>query len=412
MLFRSQVKNIPEPVRAYRIRSGGAAKPSPPPTALEPELALPDRPSIAILPFTNMSGDPEQEYFSDGVIEDIITELSHFRELFVIARNSSFVFKGQSVDIAEVAKKLGVQYVLEGSVRKVGKRVRITAQLVDAIAANHVWADRYDRDLEDVFAVQDEVVRTIVATLAGRLEQAVRERAKRKTTSNLKAYEYLLRGREHYYVWTPKDNRTAREMFEKAIALDSAYAAAHAGLAKTHYMDWVSGWCHEPDTSLGRFFENAERSVALDDTDSRTHTALGSAHLFRREHDQARFHFDRALALNASDTRALVNMARYEVNMGNSAQAIERIVQACRLNPFGNFNWYLGQAYFTGRRYEEAINALKKIRNPVAFVRSWLVASLGQAGYESEARQAARDFVTTAETELTEIGRASCRERV
>jgi adenylate cyclase len=396
-----RVKNVPHPVRAFRVGAGG---PSAPKATFTSELTLPDKPSIAVLPFANMSGDPEQEYFSDGVTEDIITELSHFRELFVIARNSSFVFKGQSVDIADVAKKLGVQYILEGSVRKVGKRVRITAQFVDAIAANHLWADRYDRDLEDIFAVQDEVVRTIVATLAGRLEQAVRERAKRKSTSNLKAYEHLLRAREHYYIWTPKDNRTAREMFEKAIALDPEYAAAYAGLAKTHYMDWVSGWCRDSGTGLGCFFENAERSVALDDADSRTHTALGSAHLFRREHDHARYRFDRALGLNASDTRALVNMARYEVNVGNPEQAVERVIQACRLNPFGNFNWYLGQAHFSGRRYEDAIHALKKIRNPVAFVRFWLVASLGHTGKENEARQVARELVTTAKTELAEVG--------
>jgi adenylate cyclase len=399
-----QLKNIARPIHVFRVLLEGDATSTWGSGAGEVALALPGKPSIAVLPFANMSGDPEQEYFSNGITEDIITELSHFRELFVIARNSSFVFKGQSVDIADVAKKLGVQYVLEGSVRKVGNRVRVTAQFLDAITANHLWADRYDRDLEDIFAVQDEVVRTIVATLAGRLEQAVREHAKRKSTSNLKAYEYLLRAREHYYNWTPKDNSTAREMFEKAVALDREYAAAYAGLAKTHYMDWVSGWCRDSDASLGHFFENAERSVALDDADSRTHTALGSAHLFRREHDHARFQLDRALALNASDTRALVNMARYEVNMGNPEQAVGRVLQACRLNPFGNFNWYLGQAYFSGRRYEEAIDALKKIRSSVAFVRSWLVASLGHVGKADEARQAARELVATAEAELAAVG--------
>jgi adenylate cyclase len=402
-LGEQTVKNIAEPVRVFRILLEARAAVVVPP-ASEAALTLPDKPSIAVLPFTNMSGDAEQEYFSDGATEDIITELSHFRELFVIARNSSFVFKGQSIDIVDVAKKLGVQYVLEGSVRKVGKRVRITAQFVDAIAANHLWAERYDRDLEDIFAVQDEVVRTIVATLAGRLEHAVRERAKRKATTSLKAYECLLRAREHYYIWTSRDNRMAREMFEQAIALDAAYAAAYAGLAKTHYMDWVSGWCRDCASSLSSFFDNAERSVALDDADSRTHTALGSAHLFRREHDQARHHFERALALNANDTRALVNMARYQVNVANPEQAVERVMQACRLNPFGNFNWYLGQAYFSGRRYEEAVDALKKIRNPVAFVRSWLVASLGHAGKEDEARRAAKEVVTAAQAELADVG--------
>ena len=179
-------------------------------------------------------------------------------------------------------------------------------------------------DVEDIFEIQDEVVRTIVATLAGRLEQAVRERAKRKSTSDLKAYEYLVRSRKHYYVWTPTDNRSAREMFEKAIALDPGYAAAYAALAKSHYMDWVSGWCRDPDTGLALFFENAQRSVALDATDSRTHTALGSARLFRREYDQARVHFDRAPALNPSDTRALVNMARYDVNVANPDRSVAR----------------------------------------------------------------------------------------
>ncbi len=394
-----EVKNIPEPVRVYRwtdaaasmtdtVRTGGA-------------LPLPDKPSIAVLPFVNMSGDPEQEYFSDGITEDIITELSRFHSLLVIARNSSFVYKGRTAKIQEIGSDLGVQYVVEGSVRKVRDRVRVTAQLVEAITGNHVWAERYDRELNDIFAVQDDVVRIIVASMAGRLEQIGREHAKRRPPSNLDAYDYLLRGREYYYRFTPEDSSKARTMFESAIALDPEYAAAYAGLAKTHYMDWLGGWCATPDESFKQFRALAEQSVALDESDSRTHTAMGSASLHGHRYDQAQYHFERAVALNPSDTRALVLFALFEMYTGDPARAIKRLNDAGRLNPFGKYGWYLGRAYYSARQYGEAIAALENLRDPVALVHAWIAASYAQAGKRDDAKRATADFMAAARSELT-----------
>ena len=398
-LGEQQVKNIAEPVRAYRVAVGLGVVPSVSARA-EPALVLPNKPSIAVLPFTNISGDPEQEYFSDGITEDIITELSRFRDLSVIARNSSFTFKGKSVAISEVGSKLGVQYVVEGSVRKAGNRVRITAQLVDVATSNHIWADRYDREIEDIFVVQDEVVRTVTATLIGRVEQVRRDRAKNKPTSNLEAYDCLLRGREHFFRWTPADYPMAQVMFEKAITLDPNYAAAYAGLAETHFQGWHAGWSDAPDRSFAGFWENAEKSVALDETDSRTLTVLGVAHLFRREFDQAHAHLDSALRLNPINTRTLAHMARYDMLVGEPERGIQRVNEASHIDPFGKFGWYLGQAYYAARRYDEAISAFKSVRNPIALIHAWIAASYAQAGQEAEAKQAAQECVSAKEAEL------------
>lgn len=398
-LGEQQVKNIAEPIRAYRVAVGSGVVPSDS-TRAEPAFVLPNKPSIAVLPFTNMSGDPEQEYFSDGITEDIITELSRFRDLSVIARNSSFTFKGKSVAISEVASKLGVQYVVEGSVRKAGNRVRITAQLVDVATGDHIWADRYDREIEDIFVVQDEVVRTVTATLIGRVEQVHRDRTKYMPTSNLEAYDCLLRGREHFFRWTPADYPVAQEMFEKAITLDPNYAAAYASLAETHFQGWHSGWSEAPDRSFAWFWENADKSVALDETDSRTLTVLGVAHLFRREFDQAHAYLDRALRLNPINTRTLVHMARYDMLVGEPERGIQRVNEASRIDPFGKFGWYLGQAYYAARRYDEAISEFKSVRNPIVLIHAWIAASYAQAGREAEAKQAAQECASAKEAEL------------
>ena len=222
-----RLKNISGPVRVFRVRLDGVGE------AQRPTLALPDKPSIAVLPFQNMSGDPEQQYFADGLVEDMITEFSRFRSLFVIARNSSFAFRGEPIDIAEVGRRLGVQYVLEGSIRRAGNRVRITVQLIDAQNGAHLWAERYDRELEDIFAVQDEVVRTVVSTVAGRVEAAGAQVAKRKPPDSLAAYDFLLRGLEQLNLVGEDHNAEARRLFEKAVELDPQYAAAHAYLALT-----------------------------------------------------------------------------------------------------------------------------------------------------------------------------------
>src|SRR5215469_16751091 len=231
-LGERRLKNIAWPVRVCRVRLDTKAG------TLQPALPFPDRPSIAVLPFTNMSGDPEQQYFGDGVVEDIIAELSRFRSLFVIARNSSFAFHGEAIDLGEIARRLGVQFVVEGSIRRAGNRVRITAQLIDARTGTHLWAERYDRELEDIFAVQDEVVHTVVATVAGRVEAAGAELAKRRPPESLIAYDYVLRGLEQLNLAGQEHNAAARHLFEEAVDLDPQYAVGHAYLALAIYMQW------------------------------------------------------------------------------------------------------------------------------------------------------------------------------
>jgi len=372
-------------------------------------LTLPDKPSIAVLPFTNMSGDPEQEYFTDGIVEDIITELSHFKDLSVTARNSSFAFRGEGIDIVEVGQKLNVHYVLEGSIRKVGNQVRVTAQLVEASTGTHVWADRYDRVLENIFAVQDEVVRIISATLIGKVHHADHELAKRKSPSNLKAYDCVVLGLNHFYKWTPQDNQRARELFEQAVTIDPKYASAYAWLAWAHFREGLNAWSASYLDSLSLFFDFAQKAIALDDNDSHTHASLGVAYLFRGEHDLARSHLKRALALNPSDTDAMVNLARCEALAGNPEKGVDLLAEALRFNPLANYQWFAGQIQYIAGRYEMAVRVLNTLSSPNALVHAFLAASHGQLGNTVEANESASRFVSKA-TILVDTSGASLPE--
>jgi TolB-like protein len=290
------LKNFAEPLRIYR--TGGERERRP--TA--GRALSPEKPAIAVLPFVNMSGDPEQEYFSDGITEDIITELSRFRSLHVIARNSAFAFKGKAAKVQETAKELGAAYVVEGSVRRVGARIRITAQLIEAAGGTHLWAERYDRPAEEVFAIQDDVVRTVAATLAGRLEAAGAEGLRRRPTASLSAYECVLRGNA-LPVGDPVLEPIAHQLFEQAVALDPDYAMAHAQLAISYAKQWednMSGSSKE----LDRAFELAMRAVSLDPQEIVCHTALGYIQLCRRRHDEAEFHARKAVAQSEPAERA------------------------------------------------------------------------------------------------------------
>jgi adenylate cyclase len=362
------------------------------------------KPSIAVLPFNNMSGDEEQEYFSDGLTEDIITELSRFHDLFVIARHSSFAFKNQALDITDIGKNLGVEYLVEGSVRKSSSRVRITAQLIEVATGNHVWADRYDRELEDIFAVQDDVVRTITATLVGRVGLTHRNRAQNKLPNNMDAYDWFVQGRALYNTTTPEDNIRACSMFEKATTLDPKFATAYALLAQTHLRDWVSFWENLPETSYQRAWENAKKSIELDDTDSVTHSSLGYTYLFKGNHDQAFFHLNKALELNPGDIDALNFISRCEMLSGNPERAIERINEANQYNPFGKYNWSLVPAYYAMQRYDEAKMAMHAIQNPAAIMMIWMAAVYAQAGDILEASELTNKFVAIVEQKMGILG--------
>jgi TolB-like protein len=362
-LGEQKVKNIRKPVRVYRWTDAPAER-TPGTAGAEGALPLPDKPSIAVLPFDNMSGDPEQEYFSDGITEDIITELSRFPELFVIARNSAFVFKGKAVDIKDAANKLGVRYLVEGSVRKAGNRVRITAQLIDASLGSHIWADRYDRELEDIFEVQDDVVRAIVAVLPGRIADASAEQSRRKPTDNLSALDYLMRG-NHWALKHGDEHGRAIAAYQKAIELDPKCAAAYAGIA---FVEGRKIWdlSTSDDDPIGRAYDYARKALAIDDNDYRSHGVMGDIYLERGEHENARLHLERALTLNPNSTQIMGYWALFLAYSGDPEGAIETYYRAARLDPY-NVEMLdsdaLSEAYFMTKQYRKAIAVLETMLN-------------------------------------------------
>jgi len=390
-----RVKNIAAPVRAYRVRelasgagrTGAATATATAPAA--PKRDRVDKPSIAVLPFDNMSGDPEQDFFADGITEDIITELSRFRELFVISRNSSFKFKGKPVEVQKFAKELGVQYVVEGSVRKAGRRVRITVQLIDAETDRHLWAERYDRDLEDIFAIQDEVTTSIVATLPGRVEAAARDRAARLTTDNMAAYECVLTGKVLHHRSNRDDNARAQRLLERAIELDPNYAHAHAWKACVLGQTWTYNWCENRPATQLRIMEAVQTALALDDNDCDVHRILAAINVIQDKHDQAVYHQRRALSLNPNDDLVVVQQGEILTWLGQPEEGIDWIKKAMRLNPYHpeRFWSHLGRALFAARRYGEAVDALKCISSPDALVRAGLAACHAQLGAADAAEQ-------------------------
>jgi adenylate cyclase len=401
-LGEQQVKNIAEPVRAYRVYDAvraGTAPAAPAAAAPAKELASTiardrvDKPSIAVLPLNNMSGDAEQEFFADGITEDIITELSRFRELFVISRNSSFKYKGKPVEVQKFARDLGVQYVVEGSVRKVGKRVRITVQLIDAETDRHIWAERYDRDLEDIFEIQDEVTRSIVATLPGRIEAAARDRAARTPTDNMAAYECVLTGKVLHHRSTREDNAKAQRLLDRAIQLDPGYAHAHAWKGCVLGQTWVYGWCDDREATQQQVAAELQTALALDDNDCDVHRILAAVNVIRDDHEQSVYHQRRALSLNPNDDLVVVQQGEVLTWQGQPEEGIEWIRQAMRLNPFHpeRFWSHLARACFAARRYDEAIEALKCLTAPDAMQRALLASchvQLGDMAAAERARQA------------------------
>jgi TolB-like protein/class 3 adenylate cyclase/Flp pilus assembly protein TadD len=331
----------------------------------KPALPLPDKPSIAVLPFENLSGDPRQERLADGITEDIITDLSRFRELFVIARNSTFVYKGKPTDVRRIARELGVQFVLEGSLQTDGDQVRITAQLIDATTGNHVWSERYGRPLDDIFALQDKVTQQIVGTLGGywgRLAEAGREAARRKPPESLQAYDYYLLGIEHKHRFTLEDNKKAQELLNKAIALDPTFSRAYAALAFTYVAEIDNGWSESREQTMANWLDAAQSAVALDRSDGEAHAALAFYFMYSGDSDKAGAEIAQALSFNTNSADVLAQSAYILPWAGKPEQAMENAERAVRLNPHAP-NWYDGAlyvAYFHGRQFEKAVPILKK----------------------------------------------------
>ncbi len=351
-------------------------------------LPLPDKPSIAVLPFDNLSGDSEQEYFSDGITNDIITDLSKFSGLFVISSNSTFTYKGKPVKVQQVAEELGVRYVLEGSVQRLGDQIRINAQLIDAPSGRHLWAERYERDTEDLFAVQTEIIEMIVATLAFRIEEVERERALHKDTENLAAYDYYLLARKAFLVFTKESMTEARMLWEKAIQLDPNYARAYAYLSAVHTNLYTNNWTEDADRSLEIALEMAQKAVTLSPEDYYSHWALGYVYQKNRDFDRAMAEYERALELNSNDANLLAQMVGILVHTGRAEDGVAQSKLAMRINPHYPdwYLWNLGWAqYFTGE-YEEALASLKRMSNPPNGARTDLAAVLVRLGRIEEAR--------------------------
>jgi TolB-like protein/class 3 adenylate cyclase len=355
-----------------------------------PTLPLPDKPSIAVLPFVNMSGDPEQEYFSDGMTETLITDLSRISSLFVISRTSVFTYKGQAIKPAQVSRELGVHYVVEGSVQKAQGRVRINAQLIDATTSQHLWAERYDREVADIFALQDEVIRKLVTALAVKLTAGEEVRLTRFPTSNLEAYDYFLRGIEQYYRFRKEANVQARQLFSRAIELDPQYAAASALLSLTHWTDWYSQWA-PASRSLEQAFEAARQAVTFDDSLATAHQVLGMVLLWQKQHEQALIEAERAIAANPNEADAYWALGFILNYIQRYQDALRAVETAMRLNPhYPPYYLYdLGRAYHFLGQPEKAIAAQQEAltRNPNFLpARLQLASVYSDLGQEDKAR--------------------------
>jgi len=367
-----EIRNLARPIHVFRVADGTI------PVRTVGGI-IGSKPSIAVLPFTNVSGDPSQQYFSDGITEDIITELARWRQLRVLSRHASFRYRDQTVDVKRVGRELEVQYVIEGSVRRIGDRVRITTELIDISSGGHVWAEHYDRDLSEIFAVQDDVVQTIVGTLVGRVQSAGVEFAKRKPPASLAAYDYVLRG--HALPWgDPEAGAEAQRMYEKAIELDPGYGLAHGLLALMLYAEWNRTGS---DAALDSALELARQSVALDETESYCQFILGHTYLYRRSFDLAEQYYRRAVEMNPTNPEHISDMGAFLSYLGRSEEGLEWLERARRVDPYFSPAWYwhqLGMARFTARRYDQAIAALERSSTMPPWVQANIAACHALAG--------------------------------
>jgi TolB-like protein len=390
------LKNVAEPVRVYRIAADRAVLSVPSPTT-EP-LPLPDKPSIAVLPFANMSGDPEQEYFSDGITEDIITELSRFSSLFVIARNSSFAYKGRSVDVRRVAQELGVRFVLEGSIRRAGKRVRITAQLIDSETGNHLWAERYDRDLEDIFDLQDEITRNVVGSIAPQIELAELDRARRAKSSEVSSYDLALKAQALFYdamrMGRPEVHQQAIDAAGEALEKDPRNAHALWIQSVAYYEQHLYRWGPAPDEALNHAWTAVERLFEIDSSDPRAYSARGAIHYFRGEHDAAVADYRRSFELNPNSAVNIFLMAWCESLSGFTEEARKHAELGLRLSP-RELDLWLGVAYLAYAQASFADGDFEKCKewgtlaiqmHPRAPIRRTLM--IACCGYRGELKEA------------------------
>ena len=382
-----QVKNIAKPVRAYRVQPEAGT------SATTSTLAMPTGPSVAVLPFTNMSSDPKEDYFSDGLTEDIITALSRFKQLFVIARNSTFKYKGRAVDVREVSKDLGVQYVLEGSVRRSGERIRVTGQLIDAGSGAHIWADTFDRKLEDVFAVQDEITHHIAGALGVQLERALLERARRKPTADMEAYDLVLQSTGYFRSLDREGHAIARDLLERAVNLDPRYSRAYRELSWVYLDEYRFGHNARPDP-IDRALQVARKAVELAPDDATAHWMLAKVHFFRKELAQFTTQTEKALALNPNQAELIADVAVHILWLGRIDEAYDLTMKAMQLDPHppGWYHFTVAFCQYMRRSDTLALVALEQTNMPGFHIyHAWRAMTLGRLGRIEEARKAAQE---------------------
>ena len=389
------IKNIAKPVPVYTLLTEAPDRAAAGEPAAPQVRAVTELPSIAVLPFENMGGDPEQDYFADGLAEDLITELARFQELRVVARNSSFTYKGRATNVRQVGEELGVRYVLEGSVRKAGNRVRITAQLIEAANDNHLWAERYDRDMDDLFAVQDEVTQRIVATLAPTLEASERKRARNfDRCENLQAYDAVLCAREKWAKFNETDNLEARALYQQAIRLDPDYARAYSGLAWTYLMENYENWGDAPDKALEMAVENAAQAIKVNPASHSAWLIQGVVQRDLGDIKQSVTSMNRAISLNPNDVDSYMFLANVKLSQGEIAESLELIERARELST-RTTNWHkaiYGGALYADKRYDEALEILETVQG-LPFAQRLLAMAYAQAGEGQKAQAAAKKFL-------------------
>jgi TolB-like protein len=386
------LKNIEEPVDVFVLREDSypaAMAPALRSARINPDPVRQDH-SVLVLPLSFQGQDGSENWLADGLTEDITTNLSRFHDLFVIARSSAFVYRQRDVSPKEAGRVFGVRYVICGTVRKAGSRIRIAIQLVDAVRDRVIWGEHYDRALDDIFDIQDEITRVVVAAIAVQIEASERERLRNVPPANLRAYEYVLQGQQHIFQYRREENLLARQLYEAALAVDPLYARALAAKSRTLNLDWRYDWVEDTEGALDEALGLALTATRLDETDARGFGELGYVHLYRKEHEASVSGYRRALLLNPNDADLMSDMADALAHSGQSEEAVALLEKAMQLNPFypDQYLWHLAGAYYNLYRYDEAIRAVQRMQNPTEG-RRVLAASLAQLGRLYEARQEA-----------------------
>lgn len=390
-----RLKNIREPVEAFQVHENSDTAIMT--QAFRPTYGLGAPPldpfkdtSVVVLPLRYQSGDLAERWYADGLTEDVTTSLSRFHDLFVISRGSAFVYKDPETDPLQAARQLGVRYVVSGSLRKAGHRVRVAVELLDAERNRTLWGERYDRELEGIFELQDEISALIVSSVARHIQASEIERLRQLAPSDVRAYGYVLQGQQHLFSYTQDEIRRAGRLYESALNIDPAYARALAAKSRTLNIEWRYDWADDRDHALDRALDLAHEAIRVDSTDARGYGELGFVHLYRKEHDAAINAYRRAIALNPNDADVLSDMGDALVHSKHSEEAITLIGRAMRLNPYypDQYLWHLGGAYFDLKQYDETINTIMKMQNP-AEGRRLLAASYALLGRTAEAREQA-----------------------